>query len=161
GRDAVQEDHAPAPETLASDGAHPPDGARLRGVRRRLRTWGAELPRAGRRGLHVAARQPELRRRHRLRRPDHDRLAGSDRRLPPGAPRQAGTAPVTAWTPRRLLFGAGIATLCAWVLLPVYLVALGAFGGRSAVFRWPKTLWPTDLSVQAMLTFLQVEGVLR
>ena len=54
-----------------------------------------------------------------------------------------------------------MATLCAWVLLPVYLVALGAFGGRAAVFRWPKTLWPADLSVQAMLTFLQVEGVFR
>jgi len=64
-------------------------------------------------------------------------------------------------TSRRLLFGAGVATLCAWVVLPVYLVALGAFGGRAAVFRWPKTLWPGDLSLQAMLTFLQVEGVLR
>ena len=64
-------------------------------------------------------------------------------------------------TSRRLLFGAGVATLCVWVVLPVYLVALGAFGGRAAVFRWPKTLWPGDLSLQAMLTFLQVEGVLR
>ena len=64
-------------------------------------------------------------------------------------------------TARRLLFGAGVATLCAWVILPVYLVALGAFGGRAAVFRWPKTLWPADVSLQAMLTFLQVEGVLH
>jgi multiple sugar transport system permease protein len=64
-------------------------------------------------------------------------------------------------TARRLLFGAGVATLCVWVLLPVYLVALGAFGGRTAVFRWPKTLWPADVSLQAMLTFLQVEGVLH
>ena len=62
---------------------------------------------------------------------------------------------------RRLVFGAGVAALCAWVLLPVYLVALGAFGGRPAVFRWPKTLWPADISLQAMLTFLQVEGVFR
>jgi multiple sugar transport system permease protein len=54
-----------------------------------------------------------------------------------------------------------VATLCAWVILPVYLVALGAFGGRAAVFRWPKTLWPADVSLQAMLTFLQVEGVLH
>jgi multiple sugar transport system permease protein len=70
---------------------------------------------------------------------------------------------MTAWAPgaRRLLFGAGVAALCAWVLLPVYLVALGAFGGRPAVFRWPKTLWPADVSFQAMLTFLQVEGVFR
>jgi multiple sugar transport system permease protein len=64
-------------------------------------------------------------------------------------------------TARRLLFGVGVATLCVWVLLPVYLVALGAFGGRAAVFRWPKTLWPAGVSLQAMLTFLQVEGVLH
>ena len=64
-------------------------------------------------------------------------------------------------TARRLLFGAGVATLCAWVILPVYLVGLGAFGGRAAVYRWPKTLWPADVSLQAMLTFLQVEGVLH
>ena len=64
-------------------------------------------------------------------------------------------------TARRLVFGAGVATLCVWVLLPVYLVALGAFGGRTAVFRWPKTLWPAGVSLQAMLTFLQVEGVLH
>jgi multiple sugar transport system permease protein len=64
-------------------------------------------------------------------------------------------------TARRLLFGAGVATLCVWVLLPVYLVALGAFGGRAAVFRWPKTLWPAGVSLQAMLSFLQVEGVLH
>ena len=64
-------------------------------------------------------------------------------------------------TARRLLFGAGVATLCVWVLLPVYLVALGAFGGRAAVFRWPKTLWPAGVSLQAMMTFLQVEGVLH
>ena len=64
-------------------------------------------------------------------------------------------------TARRLVFGAGVATLCVWVLLPVYLVALGAFGGRAAVFRWPKTLWPAGVSLQAMLTFLQVEGVLH
>jgi multiple sugar transport system permease protein len=64
-------------------------------------------------------------------------------------------------TGRRLLLGAGVATLCVWVLLPAYLVALGAFGGRPGVFRWPKTLWPADVSLQAMLTFIQVEGVLH
>jgi multiple sugar transport system permease protein len=62
---------------------------------------------------------------------------------------------------RRLLFWSGVVASCAWVLLPVYLVALGAFGGREAVFRWPKSIWPTDVSFQAMLAFLQIEGVFK
>jgi multiple sugar transport system permease protein len=62
---------------------------------------------------------------------------------------------------RKLLFWAGVALMCVWILLPIYLVALGAFGGRSGVFRWPKSLWPADLSVNAMQQFLAVEGVLK
>ena len=61
---------------------------------------------------------------------------------------------------RRWLFWSGVTVLCVWVLLPIYLVALGAFGGRLGVYKWPKSLWPTDASVQAMRTFLEVEGVL-
>ena len=33
---------------------------------------------------------------------------------------------------RRLLLWTGLAVLIAWVLVPIYLVALGAFGGGSA-----------------------------
>jgi multiple sugar transport system permease protein len=60
---------------------------------------------------------------------------------------------------RRLLLWTGLATLIAWVLVPIYLVALGAFGGRLGVFRWPKSIWPTDLSFAAMSQFLAIEGV--
>lgn len=60
---------------------------------------------------------------------------------------------------RRLLVWTGIAALLAWVLLPIYLVALGAFGGRLGVFRWPKSLWPTDLAIAPMMQFLNIEGV--
>jgi multiple sugar transport system permease protein len=45
------------------------------------------------------------------------------------------------------------------VLVPIYLITIGAFGGRTGVFRWPKGLWPSDASLQAMQTFLQIEGV--
>jgi hypothetical protein len=31
---------------------------------------------------------------------------------------------------RRVLYAASVLVLCAWVLVPIYLVALGAFGGR-------------------------------
>jgi multiple sugar transport system permease protein len=60
---------------------------------------------------------------------------------------------------RRFLLWAGMAALLAWVLVPIYFVALGAFGGRLGVFRWPKSIWPTDLSLAAMMQFLRIEGV--
>jgi multiple sugar transport system permease protein len=60
---------------------------------------------------------------------------------------------------RRVMFWSGIAMLCAWVLVPIYLIALGAFGGRSGVFRWPKTLLPWDSGLAAIQAFLAVEGV--
>jgi multiple sugar transport system permease protein len=59
----------------------------------------------------------------------------------------------------RRVYIAGVAALCAWVLLPIYLIALGAFGGRQGVFAWPKTLFPAELSLAAMRTFLEIEGV--
>jgi multiple sugar transport system permease protein len=60
---------------------------------------------------------------------------------------------------RRLLLWTGLAVLIAWVLVPIYLVALGAFDGRLGVFRWPKSIWPSDLSFAAMSQFLAIEGV--
>ncbi|MBM6595199.1 carbohydrate ABC transporter permease [Microvirga pudoricolor] len=60
---------------------------------------------------------------------------------------------------RRLLLWTGIIAVLAWVLLPIYFVALGAFGGRLGVFRWPKSIWPSDLSAASMLQFLNIEGV--
>ena len=60
---------------------------------------------------------------------------------------------------RRVVLWSGVAVLCTWVLVPIYLIALGAFGGRSGVFRWPKNLLPWDSGLAAMQTFLAVEGV--
>ncbi|MGO8249230.1 carbohydrate ABC transporter permease, partial [Rhizobium johnstonii] len=34
---------------------------------------------------------------------------------------------------RRWLMWSGIAAFCAWVLVPIYLVELGALGGRQGV----------------------------
>ncbi len=60
---------------------------------------------------------------------------------------------------RRLLLWTGLAVLIAWVLVPIYFVALGAFGGRMGVFRWPKSIWPSDVSIAPMQQFLAIEGV--
>ena len=60
---------------------------------------------------------------------------------------------------RRLVYGSGVAALCAWIIVPIYLIALGAFGGRAGVFKWPKSLLPTDTTFSAMALFLNIEGV--
>lgn len=62
---------------------------------------------------------------------------------------------------RGLVYASGVAVLCAWVLVPIALIALGAFGGRPAVFKWPKELVPASLSLEQMLLFLRIEGVGR
>jgi multiple sugar transport system permease protein len=74
-------------------------------------------------------------------------------------PRTAKSRSMALPSARRLLLWTGLAVLIAWVLVPIYLVALGAFGGRLGVFRWPKSIWPADLSFAAMSQFLAIEGV--
>ena len=61
--------------------------------------------------------------------------------------------------PRKWLYVTGVLMLCAWVLVPIYLIGLGAMGGRMAVFKWPKSLSPTETSFSALATFLKIEGV--
>ena len=61
--------------------------------------------------------------------------------------------------PRKFLLITGVTALCAWILVPIYLIALGALGGRAGVFKWPKSVWPTDASLDALLAFLRIEGV--
>lgn len=61
--------------------------------------------------------------------------------------------------PRKWLYITGVLALCAWVLVPIYLIGLGAMGGRMAVFKWPKSLAPTEASFTALAAFLKIEGV--
>lgn len=60
---------------------------------------------------------------------------------------------------RKFVFWSGVIMLCAWVIVPIYFIALGAFGGRAGVFRWPKSVLPWDSSLAAVQAFLNVEGV--
>lgn len=62
---------------------------------------------------------------------------------------------------RRWLMWSAIAALCAWVLVPIYLVALGALGGRQGVYQWPKTGLPSGISLEPFILFVQTEGVVR
>jgi multiple sugar transport system permease protein len=60
---------------------------------------------------------------------------------------------------RRWLYLAGILVLCAWTLLPIYLIAISATGGQDAVYRWPKAFWPVTSSLNALGGFLAISGV--
>ena len=63
-------------------------------------------------------------------------------------------------TLRRAVFITAIVVLCAWTLVPIYLIALGAVGGRTVVNSWPKLfLPPADLSLATIRDFLDIAGV--
>ncbi len=60
---------------------------------------------------------------------------------------------------RRGLFVSGILLICAWTLVPIYLIALGGIGGAATVYAWPKPFQPTGLSIDNFTAFLQIEGL--
>jgi len=60
---------------------------------------------------------------------------------------------------RVLLYGAAI-FLAAWTLVPIYLIALAAFSKSSAVYDFPKSFLPTQLSTDTMSFFVNSTGVL-
>jgi multiple sugar transport system permease protein len=60
---------------------------------------------------------------------------------------------------RRGVFVAGVLLLCAWTLVPIYLVALGGIGGTATVYAWPKPFWPSALSLGNFQAFLAIEGL--
>jgi multiple sugar transport system permease protein len=62
-------------------------------------------------------------------------------------------------TLRRGIFLAGVATVCAWVLVPIYLIALGGIGGEAVVNSWPKRFWPRSMSLEPLQQFLNISGV--
>ena len=42
---------------------------------------------------------------------------------------------------KRGMFAAGVLLICAWVVVPIYLIALGGLGGEQVVYAWPKPFW--------------------
>lgn len=60
---------------------------------------------------------------------------------------------------RRFLLLGGVTGLCAWTLIPIALLALGALGGRDFVSRWPKSLGANDFSLETLRAFLAIDGV--
>jgi multiple sugar transport system permease protein len=52
-----------------------------------------------------------------------------------------------------------VVVLCAWTIVPIYLVALGGLGGEATVYAWPKPFWPLSWSARNFSTFLAIEGI--
>lgn len=60
---------------------------------------------------------------------------------------------------RVLLYGTAI-LFALWVLTPFYLIALAAFSRRQAIYEYPKSLLPFNLSADTMTFFVTSTGVL-
>lgn len=60
---------------------------------------------------------------------------------------------------RVLLYGTAI-LFALWVLAPFYLIALAAFSRRQAIYEYPKSLLPLNLSADTMTFFVTSTGVL-
>ena len=60
---------------------------------------------------------------------------------------------------KRSLYLAGVTVLCAWTLVPIYFLALGALGGRDLVNTFPKPFWPSSASLSTIRDFLAIDGV--
>ncbi|MGQ9841403.1 MAG: carbohydrate ABC transporter permease [Anaerolineae bacterium] len=61
--------------------------------------------------------------------------------------------------------GRGLAYLAAvliglYIMIPIYLVAIMAFGPRAVVYAYPKPLLPTQISLETTLFFLNSYGIL-
>jgi len=59
----------------------------------------------------------------------------------------------------RWLLWAGVAVVSAWVLVPIWLIAVSATGGQAQISTWPKSLFPAGLSLKPLSDFLAIEGV--
>ena len=58
----------------------------------------------------------------------------------------------------RFLTGAVVALLCAWVLVPIYLIMVNALSSPADVMGWPKRAWP-GLDFGSLLFFVNYSGV--
>lgn len=61
----------------------------------------------------------------------------------------------------RALLACGVVVVCAWVLVPIWLIAISAAGGQALISSWPKSLFPPGLSLKPFADFLAIQGVWR
>ena len=58
----------------------------------------------------------------------------------------------------RFLFHLLALVACAWILVPIYLLAISAFGGEPVINAWPKSLVPEAFDPTTMRFSFGVQG---
>jgi multiple sugar transport system permease protein len=69
-------------------------------------------------------------------------------------------APLRALRRRRALLQVACLAITAFMVLPIYLIAMAAFSSRSALNEFPLRFTPSAFSTETMATFLDSTGVL-
>ena len=70
------------------------------------------------------------------------------------------TAPPDVRRAGRLIFWSGVALLCVWVLLPIWLLMVNALSSPAEVSAFPKRMWPS-FDTASLEFFFGFQGVLR
>lgn len=65
------------------------------------------------------------------------------------------------WSVWQWFFAVGIAVLCLWVIIPIYLIGISAVSTPEGINAWPKNLWPAEFSLETLDFFFSVQGVFR
>ena len=61
-------------------------------------------------------------------------------------------------TAARLLYGAGVALLCAWVLVPIWFLFVNTLSSPEAVNAFPKAFWP-EFDTESLRFFAGFSGI--
>ena len=64
-------------------------------------------------------------------------------------------------TVARAIYLTGVLVICAWVLVPLWLIAANALGGQAVISAWPKPFIPPVFTFETLGAFLAIEGVFR
>ena len=61
----------------------------------------------------------------------------------------------------RLLTYALAILLALWILIPIYLIGVSAFGERLSAYTYPRPFWPAPFTLETMVFFLKSGGVIK
>lgn len=75
-------------------------------------------------------------------------------------PPRANTAPLRKLRRQRIAIQVACVAITAFMVLPIYLIALAAFSSRSALNEFPQRFVPSAFSTETMSTFLNSTGVI-
>ena len=75
-------------------------------------------------------------------------------------PPLANTAPLRKLRRQRIAIQVACVAITAFMVLPIYLIALAAFSSRSALNEFPQRFVPSAFSTETMSTFLNSTGVI-